>query len=281
MKKSGLSLLTVLTLLGVDVSARAGTYTFNFNSATSGPSLSEGAGDAAIKAYMDAVLLADGCTGCSVTVTGAVADHTYNGENNVVGPGGVSDTLGNTEGATSNSAAAVTNRNDNFLANTNDSSTQISNEITMVFTGLSVYSVSFDYEIFPDGSCPSLSSCGTGDSNLPDFEFTTGSGAGTPVFTTYGSVPSSTDAYGDGSSTKYGATTIYSPQYIGVSGTRAVGSGSGVKELNFVDWPATIGIDNLVITTDPSVPEPASVFLLGTACAGVLLSLRRRFKQPS
>ena len=42
---------------------------------------------------------------------------------------------------------------DTFIANTSDSSQQIANQITMKFTGLVLNgTVSFDYEIFPDGS---------------------------------------------------------------------------------------------------------------------------------
>ena len=39
----------------------------------------------------------------------------------------------------------------------------------MVFGGLTISSISFDFEIFPDGTCPSLGSCGgSGHPNLPD-----------------------------------------------------------------------------------------------------------------
>lgn len=47
-----------------------------------------------------------------------------------------------------------------------------------------------------------------------------------------------------------------------------------MTELDFVDWPATIAIDNLEIKTS-SVPEPPSAALLVTARIGVGFFLRR------
>ena len=97
-------------------------------------------------------------SGVSVTVAGAIATTTYNGDGHVVGPGsGASSyTLDNMD-------------NGKFITNNAPGS----NDILMTFTGLpaDVYNVSFDLEIFPDGTCPSLSNCGAGDSNLPDLTF--------------------------------------------------------------------------------------------------------------
>jgi hypothetical protein len=57
-----------------------------------------------------------------------------------------------------------------------------------------------------------------------------------------------------------------------------------VTQLEFVDWPRMIGIDNLRILDTPgtleTVPEPASLTLLGCGLAGLWtvrrLKLRRR-----
>ncbi len=290
--KHGKLFTTLLTFLGLSVSASAGTYTFSFNS------LAEYSTASQIATYMDGVLTAGGCVGCSVTVTGAVADTTYSGEGNVVGPttgvgqnrSTTSVTLGNTNGATSNSSNTP-GSTDTFIANTNDSSSQISNEITITFHGLTLTSTSFDYEIFPDGSCPSLgyNNCGgawnnpskalSNNPNTPDFEFATGAG-NTPVNAfgsngngiQYGVQPGGTDGSNLNSPDN---TPEVAPQYIGVSGLLALPSST--TELDFIDWPATIGIDNLVINTPNTVPEPSSVFLLATAFLGAGLSLRRRF----
>jgi hypothetical protein len=54
-----------------------------------------------------------------------------------------------------------------------------------------------------------------------------------------------------------------------------------VNKLEFVDWPVTIGVDNLDIGTTPprdlqAVPEPASMLLMAT---GLGEMIRRRRKQ--
>ncbi len=267
---------------------------FNFNSATSGPSLSEGASLASIQSYMNAVLLASGCSGCSVTVLGAAVDNTWNGDGHTVGTTSKSETLGNTDGATANNIAPVTNTKDNFLATTNDSGTQMTNPnsnsgvISMVFTGITVSSLSFDYEIFPDASCTSLtgSNCGgAGNPDLPTFEFTTGaiskSSNGTAVFTTNGVAPGSGDGNNKTSPTD-GTNKETAPQYIGTSGSI---TGLSATELNFFDWPATIGIDNLDIsytttttTTSSSTPEPGAIVLFATMLLGVLILKNKRQK---
>ena len=101
--------------------------TFNFNSLASGATSSQ------IATYMDGVI---GCANC-VTVTGAVADKTYNGDGHVTGPGtgSTSLTLGTSNGATASNTNSSVGATDTFIANTSDSSSQIANEITIKFTG--------------------------------------------------------------------------------------------------------------------------------------------------
>jgi hypothetical protein len=267
---AGRSLAVLLVMGGMSLSAYAASYTFSFNAG-----LSENNTASQIATYMTNALVANGCTGCSVAVVGAVVDTTYNGEGNVVGPGGVSRTLGNTDGATSNSSTSPTT-SDNFLATTKDNSTPVSTEISFAFTGLTISNASFDFEIFPNGTCPSLSSCGSYNStthlyaNQPDLEFTAGTGAigsGTAV-TAFGN---NGFQYGNQPSGTTGTD-------IGVSGALAL---SGVTDLNFIDWPATIGIDNLQIsyttTTNGNgtVPEPSSILLFATVAGALLFRIRR------
>src|SRR5579862_4129309 len=89
--------LCAAALLGAGMANAASVDTFNYNT------LSSGANSTSISNYMNGIL------GCScVTVTGAVADKTYNGEGFVTGPGSShaskSLTLGNSDGATASNS---------------------------------------------------------------------------------------------------------------------------------------------------------------------------------
>jgi hypothetical protein len=230
------------------------TTTYGFDDG----SLVNGSSNSSIQSYINSKLGA----GQSVVVSGAVASNSYNGDGHVVGPGNGSTslTLGTSDGSTSHLSTK-----DLFITNIANSST----EIKMVFTGLSILSVSFDYEIFPDGSCAKGSNCG---SNWPDFTFDAN---GNVVFHTLAVQPSSGTHSPDSGSTH----TEKAPQFIGQSGT--INFASGVSTLEFLDWPATIGIDNLVITYDPHgpstpTPEPVSMALAGTGLVGIYFLRRHK-----
>jgi hypothetical protein len=252
--------------------SQADTITFNFNS----PSLPAGASTSQIQTYMDGVLTAAGCTGCKVTVTGAYVDSTYNADGNVTGPGNgsTSYTLGDSDGPyTGSNTNSKVSGTDNFLATTNQSNTsQSDTEITMKFSGFTIATASFDYEIFPNINCTSLTPSGCGGEikngiypNQPDFVFATN--LNSDVFTTYGVAPGTTN----GNAVK---SPDYShelaPQYIGTTPVESLG---GASQLDFIDWPATIGVDNLTITT---TPEPYSIVLLGTIALAFVLVIRKR-----
>jgi len=286
---------TILALGSTGIVAHAGaiTTTFTFDNTAYGtltPETGSSNQDSAIASYITNQLVAAGCVGCSVTVTGAVVDTTYDGDGHVVGPNTGTTrnpvytpvTLGDTNGATNNAVTPSSNH-DNFLANTTNGSDQISDEISLVFHGLSVTSLSFDFEIFPDGTCSSLDyyGCGGyGNPNLPDFTLTAGNGGSDTAVTAFGTggtvfgvVPGSGDGNERNSPDMDNETA---PQYIGVSGPLTL---AGDTDINFIDWPATIGVDNLSITFDPTpkVPEPSSIFLLATAAGALLLKARRSF----
>ncbi|HKW98624.1 MAG TPA: PEP-CTERM sorting domain-containing protein [Bryobacteraceae bacterium] len=274
-KHAQTGLLAVVLLAGAAVApARADQITFDFNSLASGAPASGGVGtNASIQNYMNNLLATHGCPGCSVKVTGAVADRTYSGEGHVVGPLSnghyKSLTLGTSDGATDNSGTLNAGY-DTFIANTNDSSHQISNQITLKFSGFAINGpVSFDFEIFPDGSAQ----------QPPDFEFEAGNnsnGSDPHVLgfgvngIQYGVAPST---HGNGTRThspNSGSGVEASKQWIG----HWSGSLNNVTELDFIDWPPTVAIDNLTVSR---VPEPGGFLLLGTAL-GALGFLRKRKK---
>jgi hypothetical protein len=294
-------LLATGLFLTVGVSAYAGSVTFTFDAVTINGTtingLAAGATYSQIQTYMNKVLAAsEGTSTCSLCVTvmssgnsGAVADQTYNGEGHVVGPGTgatKSLTLGDSNGATSNSSTTPSSTYDTFIANTGDcgggctqngSTSATTNQITLQFSsGVSV--TSFDYEIFP---------CATGGTCTapPGLTFEAGNnsnGTDATVKALTGVTPSSTGA--DGSS-------IYSPDdpqsgHVAETNSQAIGTWTGStasdKEFDFVDWPATIGIDNLTISNSTlltggssPVPEPASIALLGTLIFFVTKKLRK------
>jgi len=247
----------VVFVLSAGMSARADVFTFNFTG------LANNASNSTIQNYMNTSVLGGAGT---VTLTGAIGDSYYTADGHVVtgpGSGSASYTLRNKDGGT-------------FIVNDNTQFGGSSNDINMLFSfnGATITSVTFDYEIFPDITCAALydkhsnpSGCGgSGNPDLPDIELkagTTQAGA-VQVFQAFGVLPAS----------PYSKSPDLNPETAPqVIGSITV-SGLSAKDLDFVDWPATIGINDVVITT--SNPEPATIILLGTVLSLAMFKLRRR-----
>jgi hypothetical protein len=239
----------------------AGTPAFAFLVDFNGVSNSS---NSSVQTYLDNLLGKD-----FVKVYGAVATQTYTGDNyvNRIPSGntyaGQYMTLGYTDGAASPTdygKAHATTIVDKFLTNAGGEPTTHTpwgssgnDKIVMVFRD-PLFNVSFDWEIFPNGSC---GRCGATSLNYPDFQLWAGT---------------------DGASA---ATYIYPASAFPVSAPNSYPQGLGhfsatfaqpVTRLEFVDWPVKIGIDNL----DPNrVPEPGSIVLLGIGLAAVALRRRR------
>jgi hypothetical protein len=248
----------MLVFLGSAVSARA-DYNFNFNSLAAFTGTS-GDNSLAIAQYMDGVLGGLCATNLNcVTVTGAVTDRTYTGETHVVGPGGVSRTLGNTDGATDNSSAATATTNDTFISNLTDASRSVSSQMIITFSHGVVLNgqLNFDYQIFPDNTCADSTHC----PSAPDFKFGVNGGATTTVSAVFPNNPG-TNGNSTDSPFSPGASKEKAAQFIGHWSTSLV----NVTELDFIDWPAAIGVDNINVTT----PEPRGYALL---LGGLMLAL--------
>jgi len=293
MKVKIMALLAVaFALVLLPGALQANTVDFNFStaayssSATNSNTTGLGAAASAVQTYMDSALAAAGCTGCTVTVYGGVADKTWDGDGHVVGPGGKPLTLGTYNGTPSairNTATPTgtlgTSNNllsgtvGTFLADTNDKGTQVGvgakNEFYLKFNFPISGTISFDYEIFP------CAAGATGCTSTPDLTFEAGnnSNGSDPTIVTLTSVKPSGSA-ADGSSTQSAnGSGETSPQYIGYYSTTLT---NNVTELDFLDWPATIGIDNLTITVP--TPEPNSLILLSMGI--VALFIMRKKMQP-
>ena len=284
-------------------SADATILEFSFND------LKDGDKNVSVDAYMQGVLNANGLMGDgdSVAVSGSKAEQNYTGDDYVVGPlvssttttqkwvgdqwkrvngsrvyvAGhyetvektvnqvTSVTLGNTENATVGGAPWTAGTADTFIVNSG------SDRITITFE-FDVYAVKFDYEIFPNAQCPdgSKTSC-----ILPDFTFRAD---GDLVFHQDGVMPGDADTYSNSPvSLKNKKDKEAAPQYLGMTDWWYFPD--GVTNLEFIDWPVMIGIDNLWIDperpvppADFNVPEPATLALFGLGLAGLPFVRRRK-----
>jgi MYXO-CTERM domain-containing protein len=247
----------------------AGQIAFNFGSLSTSDSASQISSALSTQA------------GSTVTVSSGVqVNNNYTGDSHVTGPviGGVVTpwTLGDTGGTVTNPTAPTSNNPTytSYLATTSS--------FTMTFS-VPVYSVEFDFEIFPDASPP-----------VPQFEFsandsgnhattlyTGGVSVGTQ-WTVNAIAPGSNDPYLPGdpatythSQTSGSGSTETSNQLLGVAVFQFSASDPAYS-LTFADWPEEIGINNLIINPNgvgpfgSVVPAPPSAVLLGFGALGVV-----------
>lgn len=248
--------------------SHATLITFNFDAVQPHDNTAEGnglgktGGNTEVAAYMNAVIdAALGAGSESVAVAGALATSTYNGEGHVNG-----DSLGTSNGGVHNASSAT----DGFIINDNFGVYgSASDRFSFTFSNFYIYSISFDWQIFPDATCVAGSACAGNPSNAnyPDIELLAD---GTSVWSQLATTPPQGAAHRD-------------PQALGHLSTIAL---NGVSKLTFVDWPAEVGIDNLVIegcstrtacfSPDQPVPEPGIGYLLAASLMAFGASRRLR-----
>jgi hypothetical protein len=284
--RAAVAALAALPFLG----AHAALITFDFDGmgwrSNSSPS-----SNVSVQTYLRSLWAAAGETG-DITVTGAgqLSNNQYTGDGHVVGPVEtcknargvdypcvVPATLGSTEngvqdGADPHPLGTTADLVDNYIVNAHGK-----DRIVVVFPA-PIYFASFDYQIFPDGTCTDdvTGKCGgAGLPNWPDFRFVADN---VQQFLTLATVPGAAGTYCESSvSNPSNAACEKAPQYLGVSGDWYFPD--GVTRLEFVDWPRRIGIDNLLVDTECcreiTVSEPGGIALLAVAAFSLLLVRRR------
>lgn len=261
--------------------------------------------DADVQTYMDSQLTAHN-SGWGVTVSGAlpsgaaggtVNDAGYTADGNVTCATGTSaaNCVG---GPTPEATLSTIDDMPMLLSNGEYPNSSCNNtpddcNITMAFsssnsTPVQTTSLSFDFEIFPNINCQSPS-CGT--SNLPDFTFELVNGNGTledeVKITATGvntcSVSEVNTAFGtptvtinSASSSTDNDSTTTDPQCTGSISYASFSGAVTNPTLEFVDWPATIGVTDINWGLPGSVPEPVSALIFGTGLVGLELFRRRR-----
>jgi hypothetical protein len=277
--------------------AFANLITFDFDSMGYRSSATPGS-NTAVCTYLNGVWSAAGQAGSgSVSGAGELSNNQYTGDGHVVGPTTSTvtclhydrlhhctaskitttttpATLGNTEGGDQGTASVdplSTQDPDNYIVNAG------SDRITITFPA-PIYALSFDFEIFPDGTCPSSTHCGRNGANLPDFSLWVDNAMQWQVFGTY---PGASNTYSHSPASGAGSTE-QAPQYLSHAGL--IVFDQGATQVSFVDWPQRIGIDNLVVDTQceylscprHDAPEPPTLPLTVGAFAALAWCVRSR-----
>jgi hypothetical protein len=315
---SAIALAAVATfgLASVD-SAQAAGIVFTFNSLTD--TSNNAAITAYMDSVVKAANAAYGAVSLNATVAcpgcGAEGETNYTGDNHVVGltvtngtagqlpatpvgggtyqllsNGVIPLTLGNTDGFTepngSSGLAQMGNANpyspngkvghlttlDAFITNDVNNSSPDKTTIGLQFSGFTFQSIEFDFQIFPDASC-TTAGCTSG---LPDLtlKYKDSNGVMQTVHQFLGETPD-----GDTHSPISGKTgTELTPQLLSHA---LFNLPEATNEVWFVDWPRTIGVDNVCLDCGPprtNAPEPMSLAIFGVGLAGLVIPmwLRRR-----
>jgi hypothetical protein len=232
--------------------------------------------------------------GSSVSVNGALIQSQYDGEGHVVGPtfgtGRSKTVVPWTLGDTGHSNGHLTPPSSSnpaytsFLTNAGfPFSNPVSCGITMTFSNLLISAVSFDFEVFPDGTgqTPDLTFSGTNNGKAVSISsvaattynglsYTGAFGSNNDSWTTLGVKPSVYTSSPDGSN----ETSIQ------LLGNASFTFSSPVNALQFEDWPALIGINSLSISgtgvpNQQVVPAPPSIVMLGFGELGLVIFLPR------